>query len=145
MKKHKRAFTLLEIMIVIFLIGLIGSVIGFNMKGSLEEGKAFKTKQAMQQIEDVLTLQLAEGAVDAEEINEDFVACLKKSNLIKSPVTLAQDGWNHKFVVTVDKQQRVRIRSEKYRDYLKKQREKNRAIAKEEQENEEGLGEEDLS
>ena len=45
-KKKQYALTLIEIMIVIVLIGLIGSVIGANMKGSLDEGKAFKTKYA---------------------------------------------------------------------------------------------------
>ena len=41
--QKKRALTLLEIMIVIVLIGIIGSVIGVNMKGSLDAGKAFKS------------------------------------------------------------------------------------------------------
>ncbi len=53
--------TLLEIMIVIVLIGLIGSVIGFNMKGSLDEGRAFKTRQAQEQIQDILMLEVARG------------------------------------------------------------------------------------
>lgn len=118
---RKRSFTLLEIMIVIFLIGLIGSVIGFNMKGSLEEGKAFKTKQAMQQIEDVLTLQLAEGDVTAQQIESDFVSCLKKSNIIKSADTLSKDGWNNRFEVTVNKRGNIRVSSEKYNAYLRKQ------------------------
>lgn len=121
---RKRAFTLLEIMIVIFLIGLIGSVIGFNMKGSLDEGKAFKSKQAIQQVEDILTMQLAEGEVTAEEIREDFLVCLEKCNLIKSPETLSKDGWNQRFIVTVDGQGQVHARSEKYNTYLAKKSEK---------------------
>ena len=121
---RKRAFTLLEIMIVIFLIGLIGSVVGFNMKGSMDEGKVFKTKQAMQQVEDILTMQLAEGEVTAEEIREDFLACLEKCNLVKSPETLSKDGWNQRFIVTIDGQSQVHVRSEKYNAYLAKKSEK---------------------
>ncbi len=128
--KRKRPFTLLEIMIVIFLIGLIGSVIGFNMKGSLEEGKAFKTKQAMQQIEDVLTLQLAEEEINVEHMQENYVAYLKKSNLVKSPEAMSKDGWNQPFTVTIDKQQRVHVSSAKYQLYLEKQRRKNPAAEK---------------
>ena len=32
--KRKSTITLLEVMIVVLLIGIIGSVLGFNMKGS---------------------------------------------------------------------------------------------------------------
>ena len=50
----KRSVTLLEMMIVITLIGLIASVIGYNMKGSLDRGKAFKTEESQKQIKDIL-------------------------------------------------------------------------------------------
>lgn len=118
--KRKRTFTLLEIMIVIFLIGLIGSVIGVNMKGNMEKGKAFKTKQAMQQIDDALTLLLAEDEITPQQINEDFVSCLRHSNLVKSPKELARDGWKAPFVVTIDDKMKIRVESEKYLAYLKK-------------------------
>ena len=39
--RKKRAITLLEIMIVILLIGLIGGVVSYNLKGTLDKGKAF--------------------------------------------------------------------------------------------------------
>ena len=42
MKKKKRSMTLLEVMIVIFIIGIIGSIVGYNMKGSMEKARAFK-------------------------------------------------------------------------------------------------------
>ncbi len=53
--QKKRTFTLLEIMIVIFLIGLIGGIVSYSMKGSLEEGKAFKTEQAIMRVVDLLS------------------------------------------------------------------------------------------
>ena len=55
--RKKNFLTLLEIMIVIALITIIGGVLGYNMKGSLEKGKAFKTEQAIKQIDDILSVQ----------------------------------------------------------------------------------------
>lgn len=139
-RSRKRAFTLLEIMIVIFLIGLIGSVIGVNMKGNMEKGKVFKTEQAMVQIEDVLTLLLAENEITPEQIKADFVECLKKSNLVKSAETLSKDGWNEQFIVTINKKQEIRVKSEKFREYLKKQNKTSAIEAEEEKDKEEAQG-----
>ncbi len=119
-KKRKYSFTLLEIMIVIFLIGLIGSVIGYNMKGSLEKGKAFRTEQAMLQIEDSLTLALAEGKTTKEEIEDDLPRVLAKTGLFKKPNEIAKDGWGDQFAVTVDKDSNIEVYSEKYAGYVKK-------------------------
>ena len=46
-------------MIVMFLIALITGVIAYNYRGTLEEGKAFKTKAAMEKIETILSLEIA--------------------------------------------------------------------------------------
>ncbi len=43
----KRCVTLIEMMIVMFLISLITGVIAYYYRGSLDEGKAFKTKAAL--------------------------------------------------------------------------------------------------
>lgn len=107
-------------MIVIFLIGLIGSVIGVNMKGSMEKGKAFKTEQSMQQITDVLTLLLEEREITPQDIQTNLLACLQKSNLVKSPKDLINDGWKTPFIVTVDSKQQVHVKSERYKQYRAK-------------------------
>lgn len=91
-KKIIRPVSLLEIMIVIFLIGLIGGAIGYNMKGSLDKGKEFKTKESMRQIEDVLLLQMAEGAT-MESVIENPEKTLEKSGLVKDAAKLLKDGW----------------------------------------------------
>ena len=46
-------------MIVMFLIALITGVIAYNYRGTLEEGKAFKTKAAMEKLETILSLEIA--------------------------------------------------------------------------------------
>jgi len=121
-KKHKYSFTLLEIMIVIFLIGLIGSVIGYNMKGSLEKGKVFRTEQAIQQIEDAFTLELAQGTTTKAEIESDLAQALDKTGLFKKPKEIAKDGWGEPFMVTVDEENHITVYSQKYSAYLEKNR-----------------------
>jgi general secretion pathway protein G len=119
--KKRRSFTLLEIMIVIFLIGIIGSVIGYNMKGSLEKGKAFRTEQAMRQIDDSLSLLLAEGRTNKEEIEEQLAVALEKTGLFKKPEEIAKDGWGNEFRVNVsEKDQTITVYSKKYDDWCKK-------------------------
>lgn len=101
MKKcKKRAITLLEIMIVIFLIGLIGSVIGYNLKGSLEKGKEFKTKQAQTQLRDLLLLEVAMGA-SIEDVAKRPEYYLEKGGMAKNVQELLKDGWNEKFIISV--------------------------------------------
>jgi general secretion pathway protein G len=98
MKKKKRSLTLLEIMIVIVLIGLIGSVIGFNMKGSLDEGRAFKTRQAQEQIQDILMLEVARGT-PMDDVIRDREKYLETSGLVKKPRDFLKDGWGEEFDV----------------------------------------------
>lgn len=94
--KKKAPFTLLEIMIVILLIGLIGSVIGYNMKGSLDEGRAFKTKQAILQMQDILELELARNSdLTMQKIIENPKKYLETSGLVKNVDTMMKDGWGN--------------------------------------------------
>ena len=102
MKIKKRSITLLEIMIVIFLIGLIGGAIGVNLKGSIEKGKVFKTEQAQKQIKDVLLLQVAEGS-DIDDVIKDPVEYLKESGLVKDPKEMLLDGWKKPFQISKNK------------------------------------------
>ena len=97
-RTKKQALTLLEIMIVIFLIGLIGSVIGYNMKGSLEEGKVFKTKQAIEKIGDILRLEVAKG-YSMEDVIAEPIRFLKNSGLIKNPEDALKDGWGQRLEI----------------------------------------------
>ncbi len=100
-RRKKNVMTLLEIMIVIFLIGLIGSVIGVNVKGSLEEGKAFKTKQGMEQIKEILLLEIDKGAKLANVISKPEYY-LKRSGFCKEPAKLLKDGWGVPYIISED-------------------------------------------
>lgn len=118
--KKKRAFTLLEIMIVIFLIGLIGSVIGYNMKGSLDEGKAFKTKQAMIKVRDILELEIAKTGADSVDVQDDPKKFLTQSGVVKNPKNLLKDGWGGEIDVRVATNGDVTLKSKQYDAYKRK-------------------------
>ena len=124
--RKKRSLTLLEIMVVIMLIGIIGSVIGFNMKGSIDEGRAFKTRHAMAQIKDVLMLEVAKGRPIAEVVDH-AAAIVDQSGMVKGNLRkFMQDGWNHEFSITVNgvTHDDIIIHSDGLDAYNRKKREK---------------------
>lgn len=100
--KKKRFITLLEIMIVILLIGIISSVVGYNVKGSLDKGKVFKTEQAQVQIRELLLLETAKGA-NIDDVVKNPAKYLKESGLSKDVSVLLKDGWNEAFQISADK------------------------------------------
>ncbi len=118
-KQVKRAMTLLEIMIVIFIIGIIGSVIGYNMRGSLDEGKAFKTKEAARKLYEIIELEIAKGAKPTTD-SKEIEALLKQSGLVRKPADLLCDGWQNAFSFYMDGESHVRFNSTKYEEYCEK-------------------------
>ena len=119
MKIRKRFVTLIEIMIVIFLISLIGGVIGYNMKGSLEKGRAFKTEQAINQIDDILQLEAAKGELTNSQIAARAQAVLENSGLVKNSEEFIKDGWGKKFEIKANGDN-FEIFSKKYQQYCDK-------------------------
>lgn len=101
-KRRKYSLTLLEIMIVIFLIGLIGSVIGYNVKGSLDEGKAFRSEQGASQIKDILLLEVAKG-YDINTVISQKETFLSESGLVKDVKKILKDGWGEPYIIEVSK------------------------------------------
>lgn len=101
-KKLKReAITLIEIMIVILLIGLIGGVLTYNFRGSLDEGKAFKSEQGAEQIRNILLWDVAQGNHTLEEAVRDWPEIVKKSAFVAKPEQLIKDGWGQEYKVSV--------------------------------------------
>ncbi len=117
--KRKHSLTLLEIMIVIFLIGLIGSVVGYNMKGSIDEGRVFRTEQSAQQLRDILLLEVAKGERTLEEVIDKPADVLKTLNIVKNPEKLVKDGWDTNFQLSRSGDD-IAIVSKKYNEYCKK-------------------------
>ena len=125
--KKKRAITLLEIMIVILLIGLIGGVVSYNLKGNLDKGKAFASREGAKKLEDILNLEIQQGTKKALEIARDksdereiVKACIENSGLISSQQSkkFVKDGWNEFFIIKKIKgQEQVVVTSRKYEEY----------------------------
>lgn len=107
-------------MIVIFLITLITGAIGYNMKGTLDRGRAFRTEQAKAQLHDLLLICMEEG-VKPDELAKEPAANLKKYNLAKNSEKIIQDGWGSNFVIQyIQSKNDFKITSPAYDRYMKK-------------------------
>ena len=121
MKFLKKQFiTLVEMMIVMFLIAMITGVIAYNYTGSLEEGKAFTTKAGINKIHDVLGLYYASHPDKLESVETEWQGILKQSNLVKNANELTKDGWGNTYEVNLDNETEIVITSAKYKAYLEK-------------------------
>lgn len=114
---RKRLITLVEMMIVMFLIAMITGVIAYNYTGSLEEGKAFKTKAGIDKIRTILDLHLAVHPDEKEHIDRDWKAIVESSKLVKNPQELMKDGWGDTYRVSIDQEGNIEVVSEKYDRY----------------------------
>ncbi|MDP1880596.1 MAG: hypothetical protein Q8K60_06625 [Parachlamydiaceae bacterium] len=118
LKFKKRFITLVEMMIVMFLIAMITGVIAYNYTGSLEEGKAFKTKTGIEKIHTVLDLHLATHPEDRATIDTRWKDVLKQSQLVKNASDLEKDGWGNDYSVSINNETgEIDIQSQKYKDY----------------------------
>lgn len=120
MKKMKKRFiTLIEIMIVMFLIALITGALAYRFSGALEKGYAFKTKANMERLDAILNLAIAEDPSLLTDISSKWPGIVESSPLVKDPKSLERDGWGDLFDVSAPEGQ-IQINSKKYEDYLQK-------------------------
>ena len=128
--RKKRAITLLEIMIVILLIGLIGGVVSYNLKGTLDKGKAFASDEGAKKLEDILNLEIQQGSRTVGEIVDDNTNdrqivkdVVLKSGLISSRQIdkFVKDGWGEFYLIRRGKknQEQVTVKSQKLAEYNK--------------------------
>lgn len=103
MKYKKRAITLMELMVVMVIIGIISTVIGRGISGSLEKGKKFKTEHSRKQLEEILLLQIATGACELDDLKDmnKVKEQLKKSGLVSNTDDLLKDGWGDLYTIDV--------------------------------------------
>lgn len=99
-RKKRRYITLIEMMIVMFLIALIIGVLAYNYGGSLEEGKAFKTKMAIEKVSTILNLAAAQNPELLNNIS-NWQEVLRASPLIKNANDFIRDGWGNELRVEV--------------------------------------------
>lgn len=120
-KLRKRFITLVEIMIVMILIALITGVLAVNFRGSLDEGKVFKTEAGMKKLEAILNLAVAKDPKLSDSISDPDVwqAQVKKSALVQNPNDLIKDGWGEEYKVEIEDGQ-IKIISKGLEDYQKR-------------------------
>lgn len=112
----KRFITLIEIMIVMFLIALIAGVLAYNFRGSLDEGKVFKTRVGIEKVETMLNLRVAEDPELLHDLPSKWQEIIAKDPLIKDPNTIIRDGWGQPYEVRVENNE-IKVRSQKYDEY----------------------------
>ncbi len=102
--KKKQYITLIEIIVVMFFISIITGVIAYNIKGSLDEGKAFQTLETKKQLKSILELSLNNHtSIPQGQLSEvDLLNLIGSSPFVSHPKKLLKDGWGHAFVVHFD-------------------------------------------
>ncbi len=109
-KKKRHSITLLEIMIVVLLIGIIGGVLSYNLKGTLERGKVFRTEEGIKRLKEILDLEIERKTTTLDKLlgpngHKEVDKCVKASGLI-APNKIADfllDGWKEPYIYTRDK------------------------------------------
>lgn len=115
----RRCITLIEIMIVMFLIAVITAAVAINITGSLDEGKAFKTKTNIEKLESILNLMVADDPNLMSTVSSQWKELIRRSPLVPDANALSRDGWGYDYEVWVDENGVVKARSRKFDEYAK--------------------------
>ena len=117
----RRAYiTLIEMMIVMFLIALITGVIAYNVKGSLDQGKVFKTKVGIEKIETILNLAIANEPDFANHM-DNWKGIVMSSPLVQNGESLVKDGWGNDYNVSYNPTDgKITVSSQAYDNYVGK-------------------------
>lgn len=102
MSIKRRCVTLIEMMIVMFLIALITGVVAYNYRGSLDEGKAFKTRTSIQKLETILNLEVAKHPEYRDRIATEWKQVIETSPMVHDANALTKDGWGSDYQVGVN-------------------------------------------
>ncbi len=112
----RRYITLIEIMIVMFLISMILGVLAYNYQGALNDGRAFETRANIEKIGTILSLKIANDPSAIDELEARWKDYVRASPLVNNPDKMTRDGWGNEFKVSVeqteDGQQRITVRSQ---------------------------------
>lgn len=124
-KTVKRFVTLIEVLVVMALIAVLATVLGFNIQASMDKGKAFSTEQNMSTITKAISLYISEHPDEIDHIESDWQSIVSQSPLVGNSKAVIRDGWGNIFRVQVDTDDvdgdaRVMVISEAYNRYKRK-------------------------
>lgn len=114
----RRFLTLIEMMIVMFIIALITGVLAYRYTGSLDEARAFKTKAAIERLSTILSLKAADNPEFLDNIQSEWRSAVENSPLVSNPKDLLNDGWGGNFEISVENNT-IYIHSQKYDAYMR--------------------------
>lgn len=106
-KKIRRALTLIEMLIVIALIGIIGSALAYNMGAGLNKGKEFRSEQNRRKVRNVLDYEIFNNGHDPHEVVQNWKEYVSHSSLIDRDQKLEdlfKDGYGGEYHVSYDEQ-----------------------------------------
>ena len=98
-RNRRRAFTIVEVMIVLVIIGLIGAIVGINLVGAAQEARIKTTKATMQNIQAALTLY--HGTNGSYPSAAGSLSQLVSSNALQL-ATSPLDAWNREILFYSD-------------------------------------------
>lgn len=120
----KRAITLIEMIVVMILIATITGAVAHNYRESLNEGRAFRTKEGIERIQTIISLYYAEHPeeMDAEnKTNETFANIARQSPLVRDAQEFLRDGWGIPYKIEVAPSTtgdvQIAVTSDKYNKY----------------------------
>lgn len=111
----RRFLTLIEMMIVMFIISLLIGFLAYRYTGSLDESKAFKTKVGVERLSTILNLKVADDPNFLNDISS-WQSVVQNSPLVSNPNDLIYDGWGNLYQVTVSNGQ-IYVDSQAYQQY----------------------------
>jgi len=115
----RRNITLIEVMIVMFLIALILGAVAYNFQGAFEKGKAFKTETGMKRLEEILSISISENPYLEDDIQSNWQSAVRQSPLVKNPQDLIKDGWGQEYDVKIE-DGRIKVISSRYDEYKRR-------------------------
>jgi len=104
-KRDYRGFTIIEIMAVVIIIGILASIVAFNVFGKVEDARIKATKASLGVLDDAVTqFKLDTGRFPTEE--EGLNALVEKpTDVMNYPQdgylktrTVPKDSWGHDFI-----------------------------------------------
>lgn len=98
---QRRYVTLIEMMVVMFLIALIAGALAINLQGSMDEGKVFKTKAGIEKLEAILSLEIAKYPQAGNQIGSNWKSIAMASPMAKD-TSILTDGWGEDYQVSTN-------------------------------------------
>jgi len=94
MRRPRGAFTLLELMIVLVIIAILGTIVTINLVGAADKARETKTRANMRTI--LAALKMYRASFSAYPPTQGGLQLLAQQNLFGQP-EVPKDGWDRDF------------------------------------------------